>query len=131
MNHRSESTAGPDLTPMLDVVFIMLIFFVVTATFVIEQGLDLNPPEPGTEQPPDPKVEPFAVRITGADRYLINGDDVDVRLLRARLEQRYAQNPEQGLVIVPEDEASNGAVVALLDRARAVPGLKVSFAEPR
>ncbi|MEM1229265.1 MAG: biopolymer transporter ExbD [Pseudomonadota bacterium] len=131
MNHRSESTAGPDLTPMLDVVFIMLIFFVVTATFVVEQGLDLNPPEPGTERPPSPEAVPFVIRITGADRYLINGDDVDVRLLRARLEQRHAQNPEQGLVIVPEDEASNGAVVALLDRARAVPGLKVSFAEPR
>lgn len=131
MSHRLEQPAGPDLNPLLDVVFIMLIFFVVTATFVVEQGLDVNPPEPAATNPPPSPDPPFVVRVTGGDRYLMEARDVDLRLLGAALQRRHAQNPEQALIIVPEDEASSGAVVHVLDQARLLPGLKVSFGEPR
>ena len=69
---QEDDESSIDLTPMLDVVFIMLIFFIVTATFIKEIGLDVNSPDPNkTPPPPDPDKKSIVVKITNRDRILI------------------------------------------------------------
>ena len=87
-----------DLTPMLDVVFIMLIFFIVTATFVKEIGLDVNSPDKN-QNVKDADKQSIVVQITNRDRIRIRGRDVDVRAVRANIERLHAENPEAPVVV--------------------------------
>ena len=106
-----------NLTPMLDVVFIMLIFFIVTATFVKEVGLDVNPPEnePVTL---DPEKKSIVVQLTNHDRIIIAGRDVDVRQVRANIERLHAENPEAPVIIRPHPDSTTDTMVRILDSAR-------------
>ena len=106
-----------NLTPMLDVVFIMLIFFIVTATFVKEVGLDVNQPEnePVTV---DPKKKAIVVHVTNTDRIIIAGRDVDVRSVRANIERMHAENPEAPVVVRPHPDSRTDTMVRILDSAR-------------
>ena len=110
----AESESRINLTPMLDVVFIMLIFFIVTATFVKETGLAVNPPEPSKSPPPDTLAN-ILVRITPTNRILVEDRDVDVRSVRANLERLHAQNPEARLVIDAHPHSSNETLVRVMD----------------
>lgn len=108
-----------DLTPMLDVVFIMLIFFIVTATFIKEVGLDLNSPDPNkTPPPPDPDKQSIVVKISNRDRIIIAQRDVDWRSVRANIERLHAENPEAPVVVVPHADSSTGALIHIMDSAR-------------
>ncbi|MCY4059848.1 MAG: biopolymer transporter ExbD, partial [Gammaproteobacteria bacterium] len=106
-----------NLTPMLDVVFIMLIFFIVTATFVKEVGLDVNQPEnePVTV---DPEKKAIVVHVTSTDRIIIAGQDVDVRSVRANIERMHAESPEAPVVIRPHPDSRTDTMVRILDSAR-------------
>ena len=79
-----------NLTPMLDVVFIMLIFFIVTATFVKEVGLDVNQPDDDKPKTVDPNKKSIVVRISNRDRIIIAQRDVDWRSVRANIERLHA-----------------------------------------
>lgn len=120
-----NDSAEPDLTPMLDVVFIMLIFFIVTATFVKEIGLDV----PGEDsEPRDVKAEEaIVVRIASTDRYYIDGKHVDMRALEHHLARMHAERPESKLVIRPSGESSTSALVHAMDVGRLV-GLSLAIA---
>ena len=119
-----------NLTPMLDVVFIMLIFFIVTATFVKEIGLDLNQPD-DQDKPKtiDPDKKSIVVRVTSRDRILIAGRDVDFRAVRANIERLHAENPEAPVVIQPHKDATMRVVVHIYDSARQAGVYNVSFAD--
>ncbi len=106
-----------NLTPMLDVVFIMLIFFIVTATFVKEQGLAINPPEPSTAPPPDTLAN-VLVRISAGNRILLADRAVDIRAVRANFERLQAQNPAAKVVIDAHPASSNATLVAVMDASR-------------
>ena len=105
-----------NLTPMLDVVFIMLIFFIVTATFVKEVGLDVNQPEKAPV--PDPEKKSIVVHVTSTDRIIIAGRNVDVRSVRANIERMHAENPEAPVVIRSHPESRTDTTVRILDSAR-------------
>jgi len=113
----SEETAV-DLTPMLDVVFIMLIFFIVTAVFVKETGVEVVRPEASTSN-----IAPASavlVAIDAENRIWIDKKVVDIRAVRAHLERLTAENADGGLVI-QADEASNiQTFTNVLDEARKV-----------
>ena len=116
---QEDDESSIDLTPMLDVVFIMLIFFIVTATFIKEIGLDVNSPDPNkTPPPPDPDKKSIVVKITNRDRILIAQRDVDFRSVRANIERLHAENPEAPVIIVPHKESSTGALIHIMDYAR-------------
>ncbi|MCY3839467.1 MAG: biopolymer transporter ExbD [Gammaproteobacteria bacterium] len=106
-----------NLTPMLDVVFIMLIFFIVTATFVKEVGLDVNQPEKDPVNV-DPEKQSIVVHVTSTDRIIIAGRDVDVRSVRANIERMHAENPEAPVVIRPHPDSRTDTMVRILDSAR-------------
>ena len=114
---RRKEQGKINLTPMLDVVFIMLIFFIVTATFVKEVGLDVNQPEndPVTL---DPDKTSIVVHVTSRDRIVIAGRDVDVRHVRANIERLHAENPEAPVIIRPHTDSTTDTMVRILDSAR-------------
>ena len=117
--HRESSENKINLTPMLDVVFIMLIFFIVTATFVKEVGLDVNQPE--DNQPPqtvDPNKKGIIVRISSHDNIYIAGRDVDIRSVRANIDRLHAENPEAPVIIQPHPDSKTETMVHVMDSAR-------------
>mgnify|MGYP000436350760 CR=1 FL=1 len=114
--NRSDDEAGIDLTPMLDVVFIMLIFFIVTTSFIREAGIEVNRPSAETAQREEQTN--ILVAISANGQIWIDRRQVDVRAVRANIERMHAENP-QGTVIIQADEASkNGLVVKVMDAAR-------------
>ena len=117
-----------NLTPMLDVVFIMLIFFIVTATFVKEVGLDVNQPEDDKPKTVDPDKRSIVVRITSRDRIIIAQRDVDVRSVRANIERLHAEIPEAPVIIQPHPDSKTETMIHVMDSARQAGVFNVSLA---
>ena len=90
----AEEDAAVDLTPMLDVVFIMLIFFIVTATFIKETGVEVNRPEASTAEQKDNVA--VLVAINADNSVWMDGRRVDVLSVRANIERLHAENPNGG-----------------------------------
>lgn len=116
-----------DLTPMLDVVFIMLIFFIVTATFVKEIGLDVNSPDKN-QNVKDADKQSIVVQITNRDRIRIRGRNVDLRAVRANIERLHAENPEAPVVVQPHPDSKTDTMIQVMDAARQAGVYNVSIA---
>ena len=123
-----EGEEAINLTPMLDVVFIMLIFFIVTATFVKEVGLDVNQPDDDKPKTVDPDKKSIVVRITNRDRIIIAQRDVDWRSVRANIERLHAENPEAPVIIQPHVDSTTEAMIHVMDSARQAGVYNVSLA---
>ncbi len=125
-----DDEAQINLTPMLDVVFIMLIFFIVTATFVRERGIDVAQPDP-SERPEtvDPDQRVILVSISNRDRITISQRDVDWRNVRANIERLHAENPEAPVVIRPHPDSSTDAMIHVMDSARQAGIFNISLAQ--
>jgi len=122
----TEEEPGIDLTPMLDVVFIMLIFFIVTASFVKETGIEINRPEASTAEAEDTAV--ILVAINANNDIWIDRRRIDVRAVRANIERMHAENP-RGVVIVQADNRANvQTLTAVVDAARQAGVMDVSVA---
>ncbi len=115
---QEETEEAINLTPMLDVVFIMLIFFIVTATFVKEVGLDVNQPEDDKPKTIDPDKKSIVVRITNRNRIIIAQRDVDWRSVRANIERLHAENPEAPVIIQPHPDSETATMIHVMDSAR-------------
>ena len=126
-SREGEDEEQINLTPMLDVVFIMLIFFIVTATFVKETGVEVNRPQANTaEQKNNPSV---LIAIRDDNSIWIDQRRIDIRSVRANIERLHAENPEGGVVIQADELASVKTFTEVLDQAReVVPPEKVSLA---
>jgi len=107
-----------DLTPMLDVVFIMLIFFIVTATFIKETGVEVNRPDTQTAELK--KTVSLLVGVAPDSGIWIDKKKVDVRNVRPMMERLHAENPKGGLVIQADSESKVEKVLAIMDAARAI-----------
>ena len=106
-----------NLTPMLDVVFIMLIFFIVTATFIKQTGIDVRRPDALTDEK-KPTVS-VLIAISPAGDIWIDKKKVDVTSVRAHIERLHAENPKGGIVIQADREAKYEKLKAVLDASRA------------
>jgi len=118
----------PDLNPMLDVIFILLIFFVVTATFVKETGIDV----PGENQSKTESTSSDALilDISREDRYVIKRSNVDRRALEFQLARFHAESPERPLLIRASKKSSTDALVYALDVAN-LAGIRVLLSKSR
>ena len=114
--HADEDENEINLTPMLDVVFIMLIFFIVTASFVKEAGIDVNKPEGATAQAKEKANILIAIDAEGA--IWIDRRQVDPRAVRANIERLHAENPQGTVVIQADEDARTGTLVQVMDAAR-------------
>ena len=109
-----ESTV--DITPMLDVVFIMLIFFIVTATFIKEAGIDVDKPEAATAVVQEKAS--ILVAIDANDQVWINRRQVDLRSVRSIIERLHAENPKGTVVIQADRDSRNEILVKVMDASR-------------
>lgn len=122
----ADEEAQIDLTPMLDVVFIMLIFFIVTASFIKEAGIEVNRPEASTSQPKD-NVN-ILVAISATNEIWMDNRRVDARAVRANIERLHAENPKGAVVIQADNQSTTEIVAAVLDAAREAGVFDVSLA---
>ena len=116
-----------NLTPMLDVVFIMLIFFIVTASFVKETGLDVNRPEDQQQTTVQEKGS-ILIRIDSNNEIWIDNRTVDPRAVRANIERLHAENPEGGVVIQTAAASNTETLVGVMDASREAGVYNVSIA---
>ena len=115
-----------NLTPMLDVVFIMLIFFIVTASFVKESGIDVNRPDAETAQKKERAS--ILVAIDERNQIWIDKRQVDPRAVRANIERLHAENPQGSVVIQADKNSKNERLVQVMDAARQAGVYNVSIA---
>ncbi len=101
---KAEETGAIDLTPMLDVVFIMLIFFIVTASFIKEPGIQVNRPDAVTAE--FKKNANILVAINDQNEIWINKNEVDIRQVKTQIQLLLAENPK-GAVVIQADSDSN------------------------
>lgn len=117
----AEDKADIDLTPMLDVVFIMLIFFIVTASFVKEQTINVNVPPEDQQQETPPPDSPSSILIVvdEQDNITIDGRRVDMRAVRSLVAQKKAESPESSVVVRAHEDSKTETYVGIADAAYA------------
>jgi len=126
--HQDEA-ADVNVTPLLDIVFIMLIFFIVTATFVREEGIDVRTPE---DTPPDPGAVPppallLAIQEDGFVR-VNNVRTIDPLSTKAVVEEFIAREPEGVVLVSASPDSESGVAVTVMDQARSGKAAIVSLA---
>jgi biopolymer transport protein ExbD len=114
--HSKNEEAQIDLTSMLDIVFIMLIFFIVTSSFVRESGVEVNRPQASNVV--SQKDAGIFVAITSANDIYIDKRLIDVERVQATLEHLLLDQPDASLVIQADEHAYNGTVVKVMDAAK-------------
>jgi biopolymer transport protein ExbD len=112
----ADEESSIDLTPMIDVTFIMLIFFIVTATFIKEAGIDVNKPEAETATVKE-KAN-ILIAIDRNDRIWIDQRQVDIRSVRPNIERLHAENPQGSVVIQADRESKTETLIAVMDASR-------------
>ena len=125
--HVEEDENEINLTPMLDVVFIMLIFFIVTATFIREQGLDVNRPDTPEAQVVQEEGA-ILVIIDETDDIWIDNRIVDPRAVRANVERLHAEDPERPVVVQTAATSSAETLVTVMDASRLAGVFNISIA---
>jgi len=105
-----------NLTPMLDVVFIMLIFFIVTASFIKEAGIQVERPDaPTAEKQEDAAI---LIAISANDEIWIDRKETDPRAVRGMIERLHAENPKGSIVIQADEESTNEMLVVVMEAAK-------------
>ncbi|MFK8021744.1 MAG: ExbD/TolR family protein [Pseudomonadales bacterium] len=127
----SQSTTAEeldvDLTSMLDVVFIMLIFFIVTASFVREVGIDVTRPAGDAQK----KVESIVFNVTSSGEIWLKGRRIDALSVRANVERILAELPNAGVVVSADESAKTAAFASVIDAAREAGAANVALVTSR
>ena len=118
--HRIDEEAEINITPMLDIVFIMLIFFIVTTSFVKEEGLEVSRPSNAPPKEIEQDRGPIVVKIDSASLISVKGRILEPGAVQANLEREKAEKPTSPLIVAAHPEADTEALVTILDAARAV-----------
>jgi biopolymer transport protein ExbD len=125
---RASEEAEINITPMLDIVFIMLIFFIVTTSFVKEIALDMN--RPSSEPQQEKRIaEVITIRIQANGQVEVGNRPVDIRAVRANIEGELAtRGADTPVVVIADRAADSGLMVRVIDQARMAGADKVSLA---
>ena len=110
-----EEETKIDITPMLDVVFIMLIFFIVTATFINEKGIDINPPPPDQKVETKPEKGNILIAIDENNYITVKGRDVDTRRITANVQRLMSEKPDAKVIIQASKRSKNNTLVQVID----------------
>jgi len=130
-NLDDEEETKIDITPMLDVVFIMLIFFIVTATFVNETGLNFNKPEvPINPPPPDREDKNILISIYPNNSIYVKGRKTDFRTVTANVKRLRSENSDAAVVIQASKASKNEVMVKVIDAVYAAGVDKPTIAPP-
>jgi biopolymer transport protein ExbD len=126
--HIEEST-GIDLAPMLDFVMNLLIFFIITAVFAKEMGLDVN--RPGGTSSGGGESGSIVIGIQADGEVIVDSRPVDIRAVRANVERLHAIKPEYGVMILAHPDAATGVLVQVADQAREGGVTNIMFGEAK
>jgi len=121
-----EESEEINLTPMLDVVFIMLIFFIVTATFIKEAGIQVDRPNTFTADSQEDAA--ILIAISASDEIWIDKQERDPRDVRSVIERLHAENPKGSIVIQADEESTNEMLVIVLEAAKGAGVTNVAIA---
>ncbi len=117
--NKERNQAEVNMTPMLDIVFIMLIFFIVTTTFMQEFGMDVTQPNNNEEENPDDNnAKAIVVQVCANEQVSIDQRPIDVRSVRANVERKLAEDPLSSVIIQTEKQARTGLMIQVMDQAR-------------
>jgi len=126
---QSGAIAEINMTPLIDMVFILLIFFIVTTSFVKETGVDVSRPSAKTAVKKE--LANIMISITSNDEVWMDKRQVDRRAVRANVERMHAENPEGSVIILADKEAKTGLLIEVMDQARLAGVANVSIAAQR
>ena len=115
-----------NLTPMLDVVFIMLIFFIVTASFIREVGIPVDRPGDGGVVS---EVDNILVTIDQDSRIWIGNRSIDPRAVRPNIERMIAENPGARVIVLPDQHSLNDTLVQVMNASREAGVYDIALAE--
>lgn len=131
---RKKDESNIDLTPMLDVVFILLIFFVVTATFLSETAIDAASSDDSDEPPPEqpPEDRNILVELNANNEIHFNGAPRAVQpgQVRANIDRLKAENPEASVIVQPHSDSNVRTLTLIMDAARESGIFDISIVEP-
>jgi biopolymer transport protein ExbD len=122
----NRSAAELNIAPLIDMVFILLIFFLVTTSFVKETGIDVNRPTASTAV--SKAKATILIGIDAVNRIYVDHREVDVRAVRANVERALAENPEGAVVVVADQASSTGTAIRVMDGCRMAGAQNVSLA---
>ena len=128
---RANDEAEINITPMLDIVFIMLIFFIVTTSFVKERGLEVSRPSNAPPKEIKKSKGPIVIRIDANGNITMKGRVLERKAVEANMEREKAEKPDSPLIIAAHPDAETDALVTILDAAKAVGVASVSVATTR
>lgn len=120
-----EQNSDVDMTPMLDIVFILLIFFIVTTSFVKEEGLLINRPNKSQSNSPNKPVIMLQINENGLIQF--NGKAVDIERIPARIENFLAKNETSSAVVIPHANVTYDTVVKVIDQVKLFDQLTVAI----
>lgn len=112
----NEDENSLDMTPMLDVVFILLIFFIVTTSFIKASGIEVDSPIAASTNRQETGT--IIIGISDSHDIWIDGRIVSINAVRPNVERMHAENPEGTIIVQPDVAASSGTLVAVLDQLR-------------
>lgn len=126
--HSKQETAAEaiNLTPLIDMVFILLIFFLVTASFTKESGIDVDRPTAQTAVREEQGS--MIIGISKEGEIWIDNQNIELRAVRAHVEHLHAQNPEGTVIILADENSRTGTTVDVLDQVRLAGVANVSIA---
>ena len=114
----TEETADIDMTPMLDIVFIMLIFFIVTTSFVKESGIEVNRPSASAKSSSNKENANIIVGIKPNGDVWIDKNLVDIRAVRANIARLHAENPLGAVIIAADKDSKTNILIKVMDQIR-------------
>lgn len=115
-----------DMAPLIDMVFILLIFFLVNTSYVKETGIDLNRPTASTASVQ--ATTSIHIAIDHDNRIFMDHREIDIRAVRANVERALAENPESTVVVVADKASSTGIAITVMDSCRLAGTTNVSLA---
>jgi biopolymer transport protein ExbD len=121
-----RNTAELNIAPLIDMVFILLIFFLVTTSFVKETGIDVHRPTAATAV--NKTKSTILIAIDSHDRIFTDHREIDIRAVRANMERALAENPEGAVIVVADEASSTGVAIMVMDGCRLAGAQNVSLA---
>ncbi|MCS3902556.1 biopolymer transport protein ExbD [Methylohalomonas lacus] len=126
---RDSTDVGVNLTPLIDMVFILLIFFLVTASFTKESGIDVD--RPSAETANRQERGNLVIAISQNGEIWIDNNQVDIRSVRAHVQRLHAQNPEGTVIITADKQSRSGLMVDVMDQVRLAGVSNIAIAAKR
>ncbi|HDG97530.1 MAG TPA: biopolymer transporter ExbD [Desulfobacterales bacterium] len=126
---RGTKTADINIAPLIDLIFLLLIFFMVTTSFVRETGINVQRPVASTARPKEKGN--ILIGISADGRIFMDRKQIDIRTVRAHVERCLAENPEGAVIIVADKASQTGIVIRVMDQCRLAGAKNVSIAASR